>query len=108
MIKSKVLACAVMMGALPGAAPLPTAQAVVEWKHGAEETIIVDDTLWHCRESTCAGQLVESISSMARACFQVSRYAGFVQSFGTNGLALNEQQLLRCNRGKSSGGARQR
>lgn len=88
------------------AAPMVTAEATVTWTHGAQDKIIVDETMWHCQGTTCTGQLAETGPSVARACRQVARNAGLVQSFRTPAQTLGEQELSRCNRGLGSGGAR--
>ena len=88
------------------AAPMVTAEATVQWKHGAQDSIIVGETMWRCQGTTCSGQIVENGPSLARACRQVARNGGPVQSFKTPGQALGEQELSRCNRGLGSGSAR--
>jgi hypothetical protein len=91
---------AVSLGAPAIAGPMVTAEAVVEWKHQAQDRIIVDEAMWRCQGTTCSGQLVESGPSLARACRQVAHNAGLVQSFRTPAQMLSEQELSRCNRGR--------
>jgi predicted dinucleotide-binding enzyme len=94
------LALAAMVAVPAIAAPTVTGEAVVQWKHGAQDKIIVDETVWRCQGTTCSGQLAENGHSVARACRQVARFAGLVQSFRTPAQTLDEQELSRCNRGR--------
>jgi hypothetical protein len=95
-----LFACAINLATTAAAAPLVTAEAVVQWQHQAQDRIIVDEAMWRCQGTTCSGQLVESGPSLARACRQVAHNAGPVQSFRTPAQTLSEQELSRCNRGR--------
>ena len=88
------------LAAHAAAAPMVTGEAVVQWKHRAQDKIIVDETIWRCQGTTCNGQLADNGHSVARACRQVARFAGLVQSFRTPAQSLGEQELSRCNRGR--------
>jgi hypothetical protein len=103
---SYYLGLAVFVAVPAAAAPLVTAQAVVEWQHGAQDNVIVGETMWRCQDTKCSGQVAENGPSLARACRQVARNGGLVQSFRTPAQSLGEEELSRCNRGLSSGGAR--
>ena len=80
------------------AAPVVTGEATVQWKRGAQDSIIVDETMWSCQGTTCRGQLAENMPTLQRACRQVARQAGAVQSFRTPAQSFGEPELVRCNR----------
>ncbi len=57
-------------------------EARVEWRHGPQDKVIVDERIWRCHEDTCRGPLVDHTNRKRRACRLLAR-AGRVISFST-------------------------
>lgn len=79
------------------AAPIVTAEAVVEWKHEPRETLIVDEKLWRCSQTVCRGPVVETEHNVRRTCRLLAR-AGRLANFSTPAITLGAEELQRCNR----------
>jgi hypothetical protein len=80
------------------AASIVTGEATVQWKRGVQDKVLVGETMWSCQGTTCRGQLVENVPTLQRACRQLARQAGAVQTFRTPAQTLAEPELARCNR----------
>ena len=77
------------MATLPGCRQLTTtpnarpssATAFVSSKHGPQDHLIVDETLWRCAGNRCSGEVVDRGNLAAWACRKVRRAAGSVDRF---------------------------
>ncbi|WP_414713356.1 CC_3452 family protein [Sphingomonas sp.] len=72
-------------------------RVTIEWKHGAKEKLVADDSLWRCTGSTCTGRVVDRARSRLRACRQLARAGGRIVSFETASGALSSNELAACN-----------
>jgi hypothetical protein len=92
------LALSVLWSSAGAAGPGGQATAKVEWKHGPQPKVIVDETLWRCAGTVCNGPVIDRPVLTARACSKVARATGKVVRFATPAGEFSAEQLRRCNR----------
>jgi hypothetical protein len=92
MIRSAILAFALMSTPALAAAPHFQAEAVVQ---PAKSKVALRDTLWNCAGATCSAH--ESSSRPAIVCAVLARQIGALRSFSVKGEALGAAELERCN-----------
>ena len=97
-IAAAVAAASISTAAVPAATDR-LAEAVMEWKHAPQQTIIVDEQLWQCAGTICRGRVVEHQRTIQRTCRILAR-SGRLISFSSASGPLPAEQLQRCNGGR--------
>jgi hypothetical protein len=97
-----MIRCALFLALLiPTAAIARSSEAAVvadvEWKHGAEDHIIINDTLWKCDGNRCSGTVLDYGKFPAWTCRKVHRAAGAVTRFTVGAREFSESELKTCN-----------
>ena len=97
-IAAAVAAASLSTAAVP-AATGGFAEAVIEWRHAPQQTVIVDEQLWQCAGTICRGRVVEHRRTIQRTCRILARSGRLISFLSASG-QLGPEQLQRCNGGK--------
>jgi hypothetical protein len=91
-----------LIAALPMSAvakqPVPQAVVYVQWAHGPQDYVIVDEDLWRCAQDHCSGFAIDAGMIAVRACRKIHRAAGTVKRFVLPTREFTEAELAQCNR----------
>jgi len=61
--------------------------------------VVVDGKLWRCADGTCQGPADARRVAVERACKDIARKAGAIETLAVGDLTLDADQLAACNKG---------